>query len=240
MKLSLLEQAVAASRAGRPAALATNLKTGAQALVQGAALEGNLKLDAAGLAAVKSALAADRSATFDTAEGPVFVEVFNPPLKLVVVGAVHIAQPLARMAALAGYAVTIVDPRTAFAAAERFPGVELSTEWPDEALNRIKPDRRTAVVTLTHDPKLDDPALASALKSSAFYIGSLGSKKTHAARLGRLADLGFKDADFARIHGPVGLDIGAVSPAEIAVSILAQITATLRAEKIKARERARA
>src|SRR5208282_6510985 len=119
---------------------------------------------------------------------------------------------------------TVIDPRSAFAAAERFPGVSLSTEWPDEALNRLKPDRRSAVVTLTHDPKLDDPALAEALRSDAFYIGALGSRKTHAARLKRLAELGFGEPDFARIHGPVGLNVGAVSPAEIAVAILAQIT----------------
>jgi xanthine dehydrogenase accessory factor len=237
MKLALLEKAVAASRAGRPAALATNLKNGMQILIEGVDIEGNLKLDSDGIAAVRVALAADRCDIFDSSDGQVFVEVFNPPLKLVIVGAVHIAQPLARMAALAGYAVTLVDPRTAFATAERFPGVELSTAWPDEALAKLKPDRRSAVVTLTHDPKLDDPALVAALRSSAFYIGSLGSKKTHAARLARLVALGFKDADLARINGPVGLDIGAVSPAEIAVSILAQITATLRAEKIKARDK---
>jgi xanthine dehydrogenase accessory factor len=134
---------------------------------------------------------------------------------------------------LAGYTVTVIDPRTSFASAERFPGVELSTEWPDEALAKLKPDRRTAIVTLTHDPKLDDPALAAALKSPAFYIGALGSRKTHAARLQRLGELGFKDSDFARIHGPVGLDIGAVSPAEIAISALAQITSVLRADRIK-------
>jgi len=147
------------------------------------------------------------------------------------VGAVHIAQPLARMAALAGYLVTVVDPRTAFASDERFPGIAISTDWPDEALTQLKPDRRTAVITLTHDPKLDDPALAVALKSNAFYVGSLGSKRTHAARLKRLAELGFGEADVARIHGPVGLDIGAISPAEIAVSILAQMTLALHGER---------
>ncbi|MGB8182459.1 MAG: XdhC family protein [Stellaceae bacterium] len=190
------------------------------------------------MAAVRQALADDRSALVDSPEGRFFIEVFNPPLRLVVVGAVHIAQPLARMAAMAGYAVAVIDPRSAFASSERFPGVELSTEWPDEAMARLKPDRRTAIVTLTHDPKVDDPALVAALKSSAFYVGALGSKKTHAARLKRLADAGFKDTDFARIHGPVGLDIGAVSPAEIAVSILAQITATLRADRLKSRQAA--
>ncbi len=233
MKLALLQQAIEAARAGKPAALATNLKTGQQALVLSAAVEGNLKPDAALMEAVKRALADDRSASVETPSGSVFIEVFNPKLRLFIVGAVHIAQPLAQMAALAGYLVSVIDPRSAFASGERFPGVALSTEWPDEALQRLKPDRRSAVVTLTHDPKLDDPALAAALRSDAFYIGALGSKKTHAARLGRLGALGFKDSDFARIHGPVGLDIGAVSPAEIAVSALAQITQVLRADRLK-------
>jgi xanthine dehydrogenase accessory factor len=132
------------------------------------------------------------------------------------------------MAALAGYAVTVIDPRSAFATEERFPGVTLSTEWPDEAFATLRPDRRTAVVTLTHDPKIDDPALIAALRSEAFYIGALGSRRTHAARLGRLKEEGFGDIELQRILGPVGLDIGAVSPAEIAVAILAEITAVLR------------
>ncbi|MBV9521381.1 MAG: XdhC family protein, partial [Alphaproteobacteria bacterium] len=138
----------------------------------------------------------------------------------------------------AGYAVTVIDPRSAFASDTRFPGVTLSTEWPDDAFEALKPDRRTAIVTLTHDPKIDDPALTAALRSAAFYIGALGSKKTHAARCGRLTEAGFGASDLARIHGPVGLAIGALSPAEIAVSILAQITATLRADRIKGREAA--
>lgn len=238
MKLDLLKKALAASRSGTPAALATNLKNGLQTLLQSIVLEGNLKLDESALGAVRAALSADRSLTIETADGAVFVEVFNPKLRLFIVGAVHIAQPLARIAALAGYLVTIIDPRTAFASAERFPGIELTNEWPDEALSRLQPDRRSAVVTLTHDPKLDDPALGVALKSAAFYIGALGSKKTHAARLQRLAEQGFKDADFARINGPVGLDIGAVSPAEIAVSILAQVTQTLRADRLKRKPQA--
>jgi xanthine dehydrogenase accessory factor len=238
MKLQLLKRAVESAAAGRPAALATNLKSGLQALAQGTDFEGNLKQSETVATAIKQALADDRSALIETPDGKVFIEVFNPPLRLMVVGAVHIAQPLARMAALTGYAVTVIDPRSAFASGERFPGVELSTEWPDEAMARLKPDRRTAVVTLTHDPKVDDPALIAALKSATFYIGALGSKKTHAARLKRLAEEGFKETDFARIHGPVGLDIGAVSPAEIAVAILAQITATLRADRLKSRQAA--
>ena len=152
----------------------------------------------------------------------------NPAPRLIIIGAVHISQALAPMAAMAGYAVTVVDPRRAFATEDRFPGVTLNGEWPDEAMVKLAPDVRTAVVTLTHDPKLDDPALSAALKSPSFYIGALGSKKTHAARLGRLTKAGFTDADLGRIHGPAGLDIGAKSPAEIAVSVLAQLTAARR------------
>lgn len=231
MKLPLLERALAASRDGRSAALLTNLKSGRQSFVEGAeatVVGGDLTLDDGLRDAIRHCLAEDRSATVESAAGPVFIEIFNPRLRCLVVGAVHIAQPLARMAALAGYLVTIIDPRTAFANDERFPGITLSTDWPDEALQQLKPDRRTAIVTVTHDPKIDDPALIEALRSDAFYIGALGSKKTHAARLGRLSKEGFGDTDFARIHGPIGLDIGAISPAEIAVSIVAQMTLVLR------------
>ncbi len=181
---------------------------------------------------MRRALVEDRNATVETAAGPVFIEVFNPRLRCILVGAVHIAQPLARMAALAGYLVTVVDPRTRLC--QRRALSRASSSRPNgrtRRCERLKPDRRTAIVTLTHDPKLDDPALATALRSEAFYIGALGSKRTHAARLKRLGELGFGERDFARIHGPVGLDIGAVSPAEIAVSILAQITLVLRGER---------
>jgi xanthine dehydrogenase accessory factor len=191
---------------------------------------GPLALDAAVLGAVRNAIQDDKSSTLDAGNGKLFVEVFNPPLRLIVVGAVHIAQPLARMAVVAGYDVIIVDPRGAFATADRFPGVTLITEWPDDALATLDPDRRTAVVTLTHDPKIDDPALEMAIKSDAFYIGALGSRKTHAGRRERLTGRGYTDDQFARIHGPVGLDIGAVSPAEIAVSILGQVTEVLHAK----------
>jgi xanthine dehydrogenase accessory factor len=224
VKLALLRRTLEARRAGRSVALVTHLKTGAQTFVDGASQHGDLALDDAAMAAVQRALREDKSRT----EGEVFVEVWNPPLRCFVVGAAHIAQPLTRMVSLAGYAVTVIDPRSAFATEARFPGVTLLADWPDEAFERLKPDRRTAVVTLTHDPKIDDPALIAALRSEAFYIGALGSKKTHAARVERLKEAGFDDAAIARIHGPVGLDIGAVSPAEIAVSILAQITAVLR------------
>jgi xanthine dehydrogenase accessory factor len=218
--------------------LLTHLKSGQQSFIEGAETVGDLTLDAPTIAAIRKAVTEDRNTTVDTAQGPIFIEVFNPRLRCIIVGAVHIAQPLAQMAALTGYLVTVVDPRTAFASDARFPDVSLSTDWPDEALEKLRPNRRTAIVTLTHDPKLDDPALATALRSEAFYIGALGSKKTHAARLKRLTGQGFGEAELARIRGPVGLDIGAISPAEIAIAIMAQITQVLRAEPQSDREAA--
>ena len=157
-----------------------------------------------------------------------FIRPFNTPLRLIVIGAVHTAQYLTGYARSCGYDVVVVDPRPAFASAARFPGVTLNTEWPDYALELLAPDRRTALVTLSHDPKLDDPALQVALRSPAFYVGALGSRKTQAARVPRLRAGGLGEAEIARLKAPVGLDIGARSPAEIAVSILAEITSTLR------------
>ena len=157
-----------------------------------------------------------------------FIAVHNPPLRMIVVGAVHIAQALLPMARACGYDPTLIDPRGAFGASARFPGEVISDDWPDEAMMALRPDARTAVVTLTHDPKLDDPALFAALASPAFYIGCLGSTRTHAKRLDRLRSAGVTEAQIARLRAPVGLDIGAKSPAEIAISILAQITQTLR------------
>jgi xanthine dehydrogenase accessory factor len=178
--------------------------------------------------AARAAARADASGEVEV-EGRIwFLEVHNPPLELVLVGAVHIAQPLAAMAAMAGYAVRIIDPRTAFATEARFPGVKLIHDWPDQALAKAPLGPRSALVVLAHDPKIDDPALETALNSEAFYVGALGSKKTHAARLERLSAKGFAPDSLARIHGPVGLAIGAKSPSEIALSILAQITQTLR------------
>jgi xanthine dehydrogenase accessory factor len=179
--------------------------------------------------AAAEALNNDRSRVITTEAGDaVFLQVFNPPLRMIIVGAVHIAQFLAPMAVLAGYDVTIVDPRRAFAADERFPGVALHKVWPDDALDELAPDRRTAIVTLTHDAKIDDPALLAALKTEAFYIGSLGSNRTHAKRVDRLRDAGVTDLALDRIHAPLGLHIHAKSPAEIAVSALAEVTQTLR------------
>ena len=178
--------------------------------------------------AARKAARHDESTSVEAEGSTWFLTVFNPPLDLAIIGAVHIAQPLARMAALADYAVRIIDPRTAFATAERFPGIELSHDWPDEALAAKPLTPRSAIVALTHDPKLDDPALTAALRSPCFYIGALGSKQTHARRLERLKAAGFTDAELARIHGPIGLRIGAKSVAEIAVSVLGEMTATLR------------
>lgn len=209
----------------RPVALVTRIADGVQCIVTPGDMLGDLALNDGEQATIRRHLADDRSGMV---EGGYFVHVHNPPLRLILVGAVHIAQALAPMAAIAGYQVVIVDPRQAFATDERFPGVTLDDRWPDEAMEALKPNRRTAVVTLTHDPKLDDPALIVALKSDAFYIGCLGSRKTHAKRLERLGEAGFGEADFARIHGPLGLNIGALTPAEIAISALAQITEVLR------------
>jgi xanthine dehydrogenase accessory factor len=179
-------------------------------------------------AAVRSAMAADRSGFAPLEDGRWFIGVHNPPLRLAVVGAVHIAQPLMIMARAMGYDAALVDPRDAFAADARFPGERIIREWPDAALDAFGLDARTAVVTLTHDPKLDDPAIRRALRSDVFYLGCLGSGKTHAKRVARLTEAGFAPEEIARIHAPVGLDIGAKSPAEIAVSILAQMTERLR------------
>ena len=180
---------------------------------------------------LSEALESDTSLIFEHERQRLFLQPFNPALRLVLVGAVHIAQPLSRMAAESGYEVIIVDPRSAFSSEARFPTTRLERAWPDEALEALGLDSRTAVVTLTHDPKLDDPALRVALASPAFYVGSLGSKRTHARRLERLREAGFDEASLGRLHGPVGLDIGARSPAEIAISILGEMTACLRARK---------
>ena len=237
MRLDLLERLNAERAAKRRACLVRLLdgeRGGAALVVEGRQVAGEPPLPADVLGAVELAHGRDQSAAADTSLGRVFLQVFNPPLRLVVVGAVHIAQALVPMAALAGYAVTVVDPRRAFATDERFPDVAVSTDWPDEALDALAPDRRTAVVTLTHDSKLDDPALLVAVRSEAFYIGALGSRRTHAGRLARLREQGAGEAALARIRGPAGLDIGAVSPAEIAVSVMAQATEALRRGPVSA------
>ena len=228
MKADILEKLQDARTARRPVALATDLASGAQALLESGEVLGDVDLAGDALAAAVKLIERDTSGVVEAEGRRIFVHVHNPPSRLIIVGAVHISQALAPMAALMGYAVTIVDPRRAFATDARFPTVTLSDDWPDEAMQRLDPDRRTAVVTLTHDPKLDDPALMVALKSQAFYVGCLGSKRTHAKRVERLKAAGLADGEIARIHGPVGLSIHAISPAEIAVSILGQITEVRR------------
>ncbi|HSY87509.1 MAG TPA: XdhC family protein [Verrucomicrobiae bacterium] len=228
MKRALLDRLLAERAAKQPVALVTEFPGGAQALVTAGGVEGELTLDGTALAEIRPMLSRDKSGIVEVEGRRLFVQCHTPPPRLMIVGAVHIAQALAPMASLAGYGVTVIDPRRAFATDSRFPGIDMRGDWPDEAMTALAPDRRTAVVTLTHDPKLDDPALQTALRSPAFYIGALGSKKTHAARQGRLARAGFSPEEIARVNGPVGLSIGALSPAEIAVSILAQITAIRR------------
>src|SRR5271165_5790823 len=217
--LAALDQA---KREKRPVVLATRLPSGEQRLLPDPEAAADLN-DAA-----SRALARDESGTVRLGETDFFLHVYNPPPRLIVVGAVHIAQALVPFAVPCGFSVTVVDPRRSFASDERFPNVEISTDWPDEALAKFAPDSRTAVVTLTHDPKLDDPALDHALKSRAFYIGALGSHRTHAARLKRLRELGHQDNALSRIRGPVGLDIEAVTAPEIALSIIAEIVAVRR------------
>jgi xanthine dehydrogenase accessory factor len=217
--LAALEQAKADKR---PVVLATRLPAGTQCLLPDATAPAELNEVAARV------LDRDVSGTHRVGDTDWFMHAYNPPLRLAVVGAVHIAQALAPFAAQCGFAVTVMDPRRSFASDERFPGITISTDWPDEAMEAFRPDSRTAVVTLTHDPKLDDPALDRALRSQAFYIGALGSRRTHAARLKRLRDLGHEDAALARIRGPVGLNIEAVTAPEIAVSIIAEIIGVRR------------
>jgi len=212
MPLTLLETLVDARAARAPVAYGVDIQAGARRVVPG---------DAAGLAA---RFRGDKSGF----EGDEFIAIHNPPLRLIVVGAVHVAQALLPMARLAGYAPVLIDPRPAFAAAARFPGEDIVEDWPDAGLSAARPDARTAIVTLTHDPKLDDPAIVAGLASPAFYIGCLGSVRTHAKRLERLTAAGVAQDQLARIHGPVGLDIGSQGPSEIALSILAQMTAVLR------------
>jgi xanthine dehydrogenase accessory factor len=222
MKHDLLKALNEARLAGRPIVRGIELASGEEQLI-----DPETDASALGIAAAEAARA-DQSRRVEVLGRTWFLTVYNSPLDLVIVGAVHIAQPLSRMAQLTGYGVRVIDPRTAFATAERFPGVALSHDWPDEALAKAPLGRRSAVVALTHDPKVDDPALSAALHSKCFYIGALGSKKTHAARRERLAQHDFAERQIARIHGPIGLPIGARSPAEIAIAILAEITCELR------------
>jgi xanthine dehydrogenase accessory factor len=226
MQLDLLAELNAERAARRAVIVVTDTATGSQRLVKAADV---------GKDPLRTVLAErmrnGKSGMEDTPSGRVFLTVYVPPTKLVIIGAVHISQALAPIAKLLDYDVTIVDPRTAFATPERFPDVTIIAEWPDQALPPLGVDHYTAFVALTHDPKIDDPALVHALSRDCFYIGALGSRKTHARRMERLVQQGINQAAVARIHAPIGLDIGAVSPAEIAVAIMAQITGRLREEK---------
>ena len=228
--LVALQQARAKRRA---VTLATRLSDAAEALIYLNAADGALAADSAIAAAARRAMEVGKSETVDIGVQKIFLNVYVPPPRLIVVGAVHIAQSLAPMATTLEFDVTVVDPRGAWATTQRFPGVKVIKDWADEAFQAMGLDGSTAVVTLTHDPKLDDPALEAALKSDVFYIGALGSRRTHAKRKERLSEVGITDEQFARIHGPVGLNIGAKSPAEIAVSILGQII-EMRARRLEA------
>ena len=218
----LIERLLAERAAKRAATVVTRLADGTQALVAGDEVSGELALTEAQREEVRRRLRSDKSGTLESSDGTLFARCYSQAPRMVIVGAVHITQALAPMAAMAGFEVVVVDPRRAFATAERLPGVTVTTEWPDEALARIGLDAQTAVVTLSHDPKLDDPALIAALQSQCFYIGALGSSRTHAKRVARLTEAGLADA-LPRIHAPVGLDLGGRSPAEIAVSVIAQV-----------------
>ena len=227
MKARLLDLLLDARSHKQPAVVVTRLRDGRQGLLVSGRQESGPEFDF-DPARVRESLRHDRAIVDGEGDDAVFYQPFNPPLRLIVVGAVHIAQPLVSIASTTGYEVVVIDPREAFAPAERFPGIGLSHDWPDEALVELALDTRCAVVTLTHDPKLDDPALVVALKSTAFYVGALGSKKTHAARVQRLQAAGLSPDAIARLRAPVGLAIGARSPAEIAISVMAQITETHR------------
>ncbi|HXW26238.1 MAG TPA: XdhC family protein [Xanthobacteraceae bacterium] len=223
MRLDILAALNAERAARRGAIVVTNAATGAQRLVKAADVAADPLR-----ATLEARLRSGKSGAADTQEGRAFLTVHVPPTRLVITGAVHISQALAPIARLLGYDVIIVDPRTAFATKERFPDVPVIAEWPDTALPPLDVDRYTAFVALTHDPKIDDPALLHALSRECFYIGALGSKKTHGRRLERLKAQGASAEALARIHAPIGLAIGAVSPAEIAVAIMGEITARLR------------
>jgi xanthine dehydrogenase accessory factor len=226
VRLDILKALNEERAARRAVIVVTNQDTGEQRLVKGADIRGDPLKDV-----LEKHLRSAKSGIEETPEGKVFLTVHVPSPKLVITGAVHISQTLAPIGQLLGYDVTIVDPRTAFASIERFPDVKVIAEWPDVALPPLGIDHYTAFVALTHDPKIDDPGLALALKSDCFYIGALGSRKTHGRRVERLKkERGFTDNDIGRIHAPIGLDIAAVSPAEIAVAIMGEITQRLREE----------
>lgn len=223
MRLETLHQLNEERAARRPAVLVTDLASGAQRLVK----QPDIATDPLA-EELNTHLRLGRSGVVEADGRRLFLTVHAPAARMVIIGAVHISQALATLARMLDYDVYIIDPRTAFASAERFPGIRVMAEWPDAALPQLNVDHYTAFVALTHDPKIDDPALIHALSRDCFYIGALGSRKTHAGRIARLKQQGLDDTALARIHAPIGLAIGAVSPTEIAVSIMAEITARLR------------
>jgi len=225
VKLATIHALQEAGSARLPVAFAKNLADGTEYVLPDGGAPAHLN------EAALAALAADKTGTHILGNESWFIEARNPPPRLILIGAVHIAQALVPLATLTGFEVVLVDPRTAFGNQDRFPGATIINDWPDDAIKTLRPEIRTAVVTLTHDPKLDDPALDEALKTDAFYLGALGSRKTHAARLDRLAARGHTPETLARIHGPVGLNIGAITAPEIALSIIAELVATRRGPK---------
>lgn len=226
MKLALLAELNRLRAAREAVAIVTDIATSEARLVTPDSTAGDALADA-----LIESFRTGKSGMVETEAGKSFINVHVPPVKLVIIGAVHISQALAEMARVVGLDCVIVDPRTAFATPERFPQTRVIAEWPDVALPPLGLDRYTAFVALTHDPKIDDPAILHAVEKGCFYLGTLGSRKTHAKRLERLAAAGVSEADRARLHAPIGLDIGAVSPAEIAVSILGEIIATMRQKR---------
>ena len=228
MRLDLLAALNAERAARRACVLVTHVASGAQRLVRAADVAGDPMAEV-----LQERLRLGKSASVATPEGDVFLTVQVPPIRLIAIGAVHISQALAPLAKLADFDTIVIDPRTAFATPERFPDVRVIAEWPDDALPPLALDRYCAVALLTHDPRIDDPALVRALRADCFYIGALGSRKTHGKRIERMHEAGFDDAALARIHAPIGLDIGAVSPAEIAVAVMGEIILALRKKSLR-------
>ena len=233
MRLDLLKILNEERAARRATVLITNTQSGEQRLVKGADIAGDALAEH-----LDAALRMGKSRSIEVDGQTYFLTVQAPPARIICIGAVHISQALAPMAKLSDFDLTIIDPRTAFATPERFPDVRLLAQWPQEVLPDLKLDRYTAVCLLTHDPKIDDPALIAALRAECFYIGALGSRKTHARRVERMMAEGFAEADLKRIHAPIGLDIGSVSPAEIAVSVIGEIIAALRKKPLRAEPKA--
>lgn len=228
MKLDVLAALNTERKARRACVLVTELASGRQRLVRADELAGDPLHGQ-----LATALRQGKSASIAAEDTACFLTVQVPPMRVIICGAVHVSQAMVPMARLLGLDIAILDPRTAFATPERFPDVRLVADWPDKALTELGGlDRYTALVALTHDPKIDDPALVAALQAECLYVGALGSRKTHAKRLERLREAGFDDAQLQRIHAPVGLDIGAVSPAEIALAILAEIIAVMRRDVV--------